>query len=124
MLRFEDYASALGAAAGWAENRVPLLDYPELDLNTTYYYRWRLFREHIARLEGRTVLTEFLPNCEAGAAPTLHCLRMTACAEGFHIAYVTMHEFARAEALYPVLFLQDGEPGSLSPRGPDGPGSR
>jgi hypothetical protein len=36
-------------------------------------------------------------------------------AAGFHIAYVTMHEFARAEALYPVLFLQDGAPGRYRP---------
>lgn len=36
-------------------------------------------------------------------------------AAGFHIAYVTMHEFARAEALYPLLFLQDGEPGQYRP---------
>ena len=36
-------------------------------------------------------------------------------AAGFHIAYVTMHEFARAEALYPVLFLQDGAPGQYRP---------
>ncbi len=36
-------------------------------------------------------------------------------AAGFHIAYVTMHEFARAEALYPVLFLQDGGPGRYRP---------
>ena len=28
-------------------------------------------------------------------------------ASGFHIAYVTMHEFARAAATYPIVFLED-----------------
>lgn len=28
-------------------------------------------------------------------------------ASGFHIAYVTTHEFARAAAIYPVVFLED-----------------
>lgn len=30
-------------------------------------------------------------------------------ASKFHIAYVTMHEFARASAIYPIVFLEDKE---------------
>lgn len=32
-------------------------------------------------------------------------------AAGFHIAYVTMHEFSRAAAIYPIVFLED-KPGT------------
>lgn len=28
-------------------------------------------------------------------------------ASGFHVAYVTVHEFARAAAIYPIVFLED-----------------
>jgi len=28
-------------------------------------------------------------------------------AKGFHIAYLTLHEFARASAIYPIIFLED-----------------
>jgi hypothetical protein len=89
VLRFENYEASMGAAASWASGNIPLLDYPELDLNTTYYYRWKLLHEHIATIGGRSVLTEFLPDCKPGTPPTTKCLRMTSCAEGFHIAEAT-----------------------------------
>jgi hypothetical protein len=36
-------------------------------------------------------------------------------AAGFHIAYVTTHEFARAAAVYPVVFLEDKDNDSYRP---------
>jgi hypothetical protein len=36
-------------------------------------------------------------------------------AAGFHIAYVTTHEFARAAATYPVVFLEDKQNDSYRP---------
>jgi len=43
-------------------------------------------------------------------------------ASGFHIAYVTMHEFARAAATYPIVFLEDKEQRRVPSGGADGPG--
>ena len=36
-------------------------------------------------------------------------------ASGFHIAYVTMHEFARAAGIYPIVFLEDKEEDGFRP---------
>lgn len=36
-------------------------------------------------------------------------------ASGFHIAYVTTHEFARAASIYPVVFLEDKQNDSYRP---------
>lgn len=36
-------------------------------------------------------------------------------ASKFHIAYVTMHEFARAAAIYPIVFLEDKEKDEFRP---------
>jgi hypothetical protein len=36
-------------------------------------------------------------------------------ASRFHIAYVTMHEFARAAAIYPIVFLEDKEKDEFRP---------
>ena len=36
-------------------------------------------------------------------------------ASKFHIAYVTMHEFARAAAVYPIVFLEDKEKDEFRP---------
>ena len=44
VLKYSDYAETMGAMSDWGENNIPLLDYPDIDLNTTYYFRWRLFK--------------------------------------------------------------------------------
>ncbi|MFZ9627106.1 MAG: SapC family protein, partial [Burkholderiaceae bacterium] len=36
-------------------------------------------------------------------------------ASGFHLAYVTIHEFARAAAIYPIVFLEDKEADEFRP---------
>ena len=64
--------------SAWAENNVPLLDFPDVDVLTTYYYRWRLFREHVESVhDGLTLIDEFLPG--SGGHPI-------SCAAGHHFA--------------------------------------
>ncbi|MCG2593559.1 SapC family protein [Ramlibacter sp. XY19] len=36
-------------------------------------------------------------------------------AAGFHLAYVTMHEFARAASIFPIVFLEDKEKDEFRP---------
>lgn len=36
-------------------------------------------------------------------------------ASGFHIAYVTMHEFARAASIFPIVFLEDKDKDEFRP---------
>ena len=36
-------------------------------------------------------------------------------ASNFHIAYLTMHEFARAAAVYPIVFVEDKEKDAFRP---------
>lgn len=36
-------------------------------------------------------------------------------ASGFHIAYVTLHEFARAASIFPIVFLEDKEKDEFRP---------
>ena len=65
--------------SSWAENNVPLLDFPDADIQTTYYYRWRLFREHVESetVAGLALIDEFLPG--SGGHPI-------SCAAGHHFA--------------------------------------
>eukprot|EP01050_Picozoa_sp_SAG11_P004444 SAG11_NODE_284_length_11240_cov_6.333812_5_plen_377_part_00 len=63
VLKFADFAPHLGAAASWAENNIPLLDFPDIDINTTYYYRWRLFKEHVFDVDGMAAVSEWLAGC-------------------------------------------------------------
>ena len=63
--------------SSWAQNNVPLLDFPDADVLSTYYYRWRLFREHVETIHGLTLIDEFLPG--SGGHPI-------SCAAGHHFA--------------------------------------
>jgi hypothetical protein len=65
--------------SSWAENNVPLLDFPDFDIQTAYYYRWRLFREHVesTTVKELTLIDEFLPG--SGGHPI-------SCAAGHHFA--------------------------------------
>ena len=86
VLNFSDYAPMILETAArpdvknyssWARNNIPLLDYPDTDVLITYYYRWRLFREHIETIKGLTLIDEFLPG--SGGHPI-------SCAAGHHFA--------------------------------------
>ena len=86
VLDFEDFAGLIRETAArphvknysaWALNNIPLLDFPDPDVQTTYYYRWRLFREHIETIGGLTLIDEFLPGAGGHPIP---------CAAGHHFA--------------------------------------
>ena len=67
--------------SAWAQNNVPLLDFPaDADIQTAYYYRWRLFREHTesTHVAGLALIDEFLPK-PGGRGPI-------SCAAGHHFA--------------------------------------
>ena len=49
-----------------ASNNIPLFDFPDDDVLTSYYYRWRLFREHLDVVDGLCVIDEFLPGTSPG----------------------------------------------------------
>ena len=60
---------------------MPLLDFPgDADIQTAYYYRWRLFREHVesTTVQGLALIDEFLPE-PGGRGPI-------SCAAGHHFA--------------------------------------
>ena len=59
------YADALRDDYSWAVDNVPFIDYPDDDIMTAFYYRWRMYKKHIQYGESATwsgwVVTEFLP---------------------------------------------------------------
>jgi len=58
------YAPNLRDALEWAKTNVPFIDVPELpDVQTAFYYRWRLYKEHLVQTPEGWVVTEFLPTC-------------------------------------------------------------
>jgi hypothetical protein len=86
VLRFGDYEPLIRNTAArptiknysrWSQNNIPLLDFPDPDVQATYYYRWRLFREHVETRNGLALIDEFLPG--AGGHPI-------SCAAGHHFA--------------------------------------
>ncbi|MDR3182616.1 MAG: hypothetical protein LBT89_06810 [Planctomycetaceae bacterium] len=53
---------------------MPLLDYPDKDLERTYYFRWWTYRKHIKSTPDGFVVTEFHPNVPwAGKHNTISC---------------------------------------------------
>ena len=89
VLRYRDFAPlirdtlarpAVRNYSAWAENNVPLLDFPDADIQTAYYYRWRLFREHVesTTVPSLALIDEFLPE-PGGRGPI-------SCAGGHHFA--------------------------------------
>lgn len=45
---------------GWFKRNIPLLDVPDKDLETIYYFRWFAFEKHIHRTTDGIVIDEFL----------------------------------------------------------------
>eukprot|EP00729_Bicosta_minor_P027810 gene27811-6490_t len=83
VLQYADYAPSMGEMASWGENNIPLLDFPDININATYYFRWRLFKEHLVDYHGKYVVTEFWPGYRhdvKGNPGTISC------AEGHHVA--------------------------------------
>ena len=53
---------------------VPFFDYPDKEIERTYYFRWWTFRKHLKKTESGFVITEFLPNVPwAGKFNTISC---------------------------------------------------
>lgn len=48
---------------GWYEANIPFLEVPDQAIQSVYYYRWRVWKEHLQETQPGTgqVLTEFLP---------------------------------------------------------------
>jgi mannosylglycerate hydrolase MGH1-like protein/alpha-galactosidase-like protein/F5/8 type C domain-containing protein/glycosyl hydrolase family 65 len=49
---------------GWYEANIPFLSVPDPTIQSVYYYRWRVFKEHLRETQPGTgqIITEFLPN--------------------------------------------------------------
>ena len=78
----ELYQGNFPNAAAWdfLKDNIPLLDCPDEDIQTTYYFRWWTYRKHIKKTPAGFVVDEFLPNVGwAGKYNTINC------AAGHHI---------------------------------------
>jgi len=62
---FLDDAALLAGMSqpGWYEANIPFLAVPDQTLQSVYYYRWRVWKEHLQETQPGTgqILTEFLP---------------------------------------------------------------
>ena len=72
----ELYQGAIANAAAWdfLKDNIPLLDCPDQDIETTYYFRWWTYRKHIKQTPDGFVVDEFLPNVSwAGKYNSISC---------------------------------------------------
>ena len=62
---FLDDAALLAGMSqpGWYEANIPFLSVPDQTLQSVYYYRWRVWKEHLQETQPGTgqIITEFLP---------------------------------------------------------------
>ncbi|MEV4051999.1 LamG-like jellyroll fold domain-containing protein [Amycolatopsis sp. NPDC049688] len=69
---FLDHQAALAGYAdpGWYEANIPFVDLPDATMQSVYYYRWRVFKEHLRYTNPADgwISTEFL-DCCGYAAP-------------------------------------------------------
>lgn len=69
---FLDHSAALAGFAdpGWYEANIPFVDLPDTTMESVYYYRWRVFKEHLRYTNPADgwISTEFL-DCCGYAAP-------------------------------------------------------
>ena len=78
----ELYQGAIANTAAWnfLKGNIPLLDCPDQDIETTYYFRWWTYRKHIRQTPAGYIVDEFLPNVSwAGKYNSINC------AAGHHI---------------------------------------
>lgn len=72
----ELYAQAIPNAAAWAflQDKIPLLDCPDKDLEEIYYFRWWTYRKHIKATPDGYIISEFLPSVGwAGKHNSISC---------------------------------------------------
>ena len=63
-------------AAAWdfLKANIPLLDCPDKDIQTTYYFRWWTYRKHIKQTPDGFIVDEFLPQVDwAGKYNSISC---------------------------------------------------
>ena len=62
------------AAADFLTANIPLLDCPDEDIQTTYYFRWWTYRKHVKQTPAGFIVDEFLPDVGwAGKYNTIDC---------------------------------------------------
>lgn len=72
----ELYQGAYPNAAAWEflKGNIPLLDCPDEDIQSTYYFRWWTYRKHLKRTPAGFIVDEFLPNVGwAGKYNSISC---------------------------------------------------
>lgn len=72
----ELYKGAIANAAAWdfLKGNIPLLDCPDQEIATTYYFRWWTYRKHIKQTPAGFIVDEFLPNVSwAGKFNSISC---------------------------------------------------
>lgn len=58
----------------WLRDNIPYFECSDPDIQRTYYFRWRVFQQHIRRTPQGHVITEFLPDVPwAGPYNTISC---------------------------------------------------
>jgi hypothetical protein len=68
------------AAWGFLKDNIPLLDCPDKEIQTTYYFRWWTYRKHIKQTPAGFIVDEFLP--QVGWAGKYNSI---SCAAGHHL---------------------------------------
>ena len=68
------------AAWEFLKDNIPLLDCPDKDIQTTYYFRWWTYRKHIKQTPAGFIVDEFLP--QVGWAGKYNSI---SCAAGHHL---------------------------------------
>ncbi len=63
-----------GAAWDFLKDNIPLLDCPDKDIESSYYFRWWTYRKHIEETPAGFIITEFLPQVPwAGKYNSIDC---------------------------------------------------
>jgi hypothetical protein len=68
------------AAWDFLKDNIPLLDCPDQDIQTTYYFRWWTYRKHLKQTPDGFIVDEFLP--QVGWAGKYNSIN---CAAGHHL---------------------------------------
>ena len=78
----ELYQGTISNAAAWdfLKNNIPLLDCPDEEIQSIYYFRWWSYRKHIKQTPAGFIVDEFLPN--VGWAGKYNSI---SCAAGHHL---------------------------------------
>jgi hypothetical protein len=78
----EIYKNAVpnSGAYEWMAAHIPLIDIPDKELETVYYFRWWTYRKHIKKVPAGYIISEFLPD-----VPWAGRYNSISCAAGHHL---------------------------------------